>query len=900
MPTAVNVAQQCLTAESSYALEEAVKVARRRGHSQTTSLHAVSALLSLPTSVLRDACARVRNSAYSPRLQFKALDLCLSVSLDRIQSGQQQQPGSDDPPVSNSLMAAIKRSQAHQRRLPENFTMYQEMMSSQNQSSNSLSCVRVELRQLILSILDDPVVSRVFGEAGFRSSELKLSIIRPFPHLLRYSSRQQQPMFLCNVTGNYTESELNPVRWGFSVPNRNLAEDSDHGRISAVFTRDKGRNPLLVGESSQAVLTGFLNSLENRTEGLTSVNLSTEISDQVNVKLDKTYTDARFRDLEKVAEKGSGPGLVLSYGDLRVFTDGEGNGSAASYIVSRVAELLRRSGRRVWLIGAAASNDVYEKMVKKFPNVEKDWDLQLLTITTTTLRSSLPHHKSSLMGSFVPFGGFFSTPSDLKLPFSGLNKETTEPVSSISDQTQSTLPPWLQMTTRTDLIQTSGSKIPSVQTTEGLESACGSKSTISASASTGSAKSVTTDLNAKTCPVTTGFGLNNHLDDKDFAHPRSSSRDLNVESFKIIYRRLTDRVSGQDEAARVISCALSQPPRISTRRDVWLHLVGHDTVGKRRMSLVLAEIMYQSEHRFMPVDLGVTCDDVMRQRGKTMVDHIFEVLCRNPFCVVFLENIDKADEKLQMSLLKAIETGKFMDSHGREVGIGNTTFVMTSSSVENSGKIATYSEEKLLRAKGMKVEIWIETMSRLPNRRTISRLRSVKRRKMIGLRDTQDKNEILETGKQVNRTSNGVIDLNLPAQETETETEDSEEHSKLWLVNLKKHDRLTEVPFKPFDFEGLAERIKKSVKEIFEKCVGSSDCSLEIDPKIMERLLAAVYFYENRKDIIKELMEKVMARVFLHVKERYEITSCSVVKLLGRDLDVLGEDEMDLFLVKSQ
>ncbi|RID61415.1 hypothetical protein BRARA_E00567 [Brassica rapa] len=899
MPTAVNVAKQCLTAESSYALEEAVKVARRRGHSQTTSLHAVSALLSLPTSVLRDACARVRNSACSPRLQFKALDLCLSVSLDRIQPGQQQQqPGSDDPPVSNSLMAAIKRSQAHQRRLPENFRMYQEMMSSQNQSSNSLSCVRVELRQLILSILDDPVVSRVFGEAGFRSSELKLSIIRPFPHLLRYSSRQQQPMFLCNVTGNYTEPELNPVRWGYNVPNRNLAGDSDHRRISAVFTRDKGRNPLLVGESAHSVLTGFLSSLENRTDGLSTVSLSTEISDQVNVKFDKTYTDARFRELEKVAEKGSGPGLVLSYGDLRVFIDGDGNGSAASYIVSRVAELLRRSGRRVWLIGAATSNDVYEKMMKKFPNVEKDWDLQLLTITTTTLRSCLPHHKSSLMGSFVPFGGFFSTPSDLKLPFSGFNKETTEPVSSISDQTQSTLPPWLQMTTRTDLNQISGSKIPSMQTTEGLESVCGTKSTISASASTGSAKSITTDLNAKMCPVTTGFGLNNYLDDKDVAHPRSSSRDLNVESFKIIYQRLTDRFSWQDEAARVISSALSQPPRISTRRDVWLHLVGPDIVGKRRMSLVLAEIMYQSEHRFMPVDLGVTCDDVMRQRGKTMVDHIFEVLCRNPFCVVFLENIDKADEKLQMSLLKAIETGKFMDSHGREVGIGNTTFVMTSSSVDDSGTIATYSEEKLLRAKGRQVEVWIETVSRLSNVRTVSRLRSVKKRKMIGLRDTQDKNEILETGKQVNRTSNGVLDLNLPAQETETE--DSEEHSKLWLVNLKKHDRLTEVSFKPFDFEGLAERIKKSVKEIFEKCVGSSDCSLEIDPKIMERLLAAVYFSDSRKDIIKELMEKVMARVFLHVKERYEITSCSVVKLLGRDLDVLGEDEMDLFLVKSQ
>lgn len=185
--------------------------------------------------------------------------------------------------------------------------------------------------------------------------------------------------------------------------NRNLAGDSDHHRrISAVLARDKGRNPLLVGESSQAVLTGFLNSLDNRTDGLTAVSLSSEIFDQINVKFDKTYLDARFRELEKVAEQGSRPGLVLSYGDLRVFTDGEG--SAASYIVSRVSELLRRLGRRVWLIGATTSNEVYEKMVKKFPNVEKDWDMQLLTITTTTLGSCLPHHKSRslLLSLFLP------------------------------------------------------------------------------------------------------------------------------------------------------------------------------------------------------------------------------------------------------------------------------------------------------------------------------------------------------------------------------------------------------------------------------------------------------------------------------------------------------------------
>ncbi|KAL9843631.1 Protein SMAX1-LIKE 8 [Arabidopsis thaliana] len=117
-------------------------------------------------------------------------------------------------------------------------------------------------------------------------------------------------------------------------------------------------------------------------------------------------------------------------------------------------------------------------------------------------------------------------------------------------------------------------------------------------------------------------------------------------------------------------------------------------------------------------------------------------------------------------------------------------------------------------------------------------------------------------------------------------------------MNLKNHKRLIEVPFKPFDFEGLAEKIKKSVKENFDKCV-RSDCLLEVDPKIIERLLAAVYFSDSRKDI-KELLENIMSPVFLRIKERYEITTSCVVKLVGRDLDIFLEDQMDLFFVKSQ
>lgn len=204
MPTPVAVAIQCLTAEAAKALHDAVSVARRRGHAQTTSLHTVSAMLSQASSALRDACARARSAVFSTRLQFRALELSLSVSLDRVPSNS---CGSDEPPVSNSLMAAIKRSQAAQRRKPENFHLQQPCS------------VKVDLQHLILSILDDPVVSRVFAEAGFRSSEIKLAIIRPLTRLMHQQS---------------------PLRRSFPFPFS--AEDTDDlRRIAEVLSRKRGR-----------------------------------------------------------------------------------------------------------------------------------------------------------------------------------------------------------------------------------------------------------------------------------------------------------------------------------------------------------------------------------------------------------------------------------------------------------------------------------------------------------------------------------------------------------------------------------------------------------------------------------------------------------------------------------
>lgn len=381
MPTPVNVARQCLTPEAAHALDEAVAVARRRGHGQTTSLHAVSALLSLPSSTLRDACARARSSAYSPRLQFKALELCLSVSLDRVPSTQL----ADDPPVSNSLMAAIKRSQANQRRQPENFHLYHQIPQQ-----SSISCVKVELQHLLLSILDDPVVSRVFGEAGFRSSEIKLAIVRPLPNLLRYSRSRGPPLFLCNLS-EYSD----PGRHGFTFPFSGFpgfcGGDENCRRIAEVMDRNKGRNPLLVGVCAYSALQSFTEAIEKRKDsvlpvelsGLNTICIENDVSEFVTENFDKGSLSLKFEEVSAKVEQSLGPGLVVNFGDLNAFVGGDdAAGEAAGYVVDQLTRLLELHAGRVWLIGAAASDESYRKFLRKFPSVEKDWDLQLLPITS--------------------------------------------------------------------------------------------------------------------------------------------------------------------------------------------------------------------------------------------------------------------------------------------------------------------------------------------------------------------------------------------------------------------------------------------------------------------------------------------------------------------------------------
>lgn len=413
MPTTVSAARQCLAGEAVAALDEAIAIARRRGHAQTTSLHVISALLSLPSSsssLLRDALSRARSAAYCSRAQFKALELCFSMALDRLPSaastnsnggggggGGNSRRTPEEPPVSNSLMAAIKRSQATQRRHPDTFHLYQQ------QQQNSSSSVKVELQQLVLSILDDPVVSRVFGEAGFRSYDIKFAILRPPPSVLQFPrGGRSPPLFLCNFSLGADDFDLTSRSFSFPFSSHPLncdGAEENCRRIGEVLARKSSRNPLLVGVGASDAVRDFERSITSRSwsslppelRGLEFSSIEKDAVEFIGGTLDHPSLDSRFSDVRlrlAADEHRSSPGIIVSFGDLKGLVDmvrekkDDDHLTRLSYLVMELTRLLDGHRGRLWLMGSAATYEIYMKFLSLHPPVDKDWDLQLLPITS--------------------------------------------------------------------------------------------------------------------------------------------------------------------------------------------------------------------------------------------------------------------------------------------------------------------------------------------------------------------------------------------------------------------------------------------------------------------------------------------------------------------------------------
>jgi type VI secretion system protein VasG len=153
---------------------------------------------------------------------------------------------------------------------------------------------------------------------------------------------------------------------------------------------------------------------------------------------------------------------------------------------------------------------------------------------------------------------------------------------------------------------------------------------------------------------------------------------------------LADRVIGQDHALQAIAQRI-QTARAGLddpRRPIGVFLlVGPSGVGKTETALALADTLYGGERNLITINMSEyqEAHSISGLKGSPpgYVGYgeggvLTEAVRRKPYCVVLLDEIEKAHTDVMELFYQAFDKGFMEDAEGREVDFKNTVIILTS------------------------------------------------------------------------------------------------------------------------------------------------------------------------------------------------------------------------------
>ncbi|EOA15449.1 hypothetical protein CARUB_v10004091mg [Capsella rubella] len=890
--------QQTLTPEAATVLNQSIAEASRRNHGHTTPLHVAATLLSSSSGYLRQACIKSHPNSSHP-LQCRALELCFSVALERLpttttttSSSSSSPSQTQEPLLSNALTAALKRAQAHQRRgCPE-------------QQQQPLLAVKVELEQLIISILDDPSVSRVMREASFSSPAVKSAIEQSLIGNSVSSSRQ---------TGSPGILNTSAIGFGYrSVPapvNRNLYLNprlQQHGvgmqsgmmiqrtdeakRVIEIMIRTRKRNPVLVGDSEPQILVKeILEKIENGefSDG--------PLRDFQVIRLEKELVSqlaTRFCEISGLVEtRIGGGGVVLDLGDLKwLVVHPAANGGA----VTEMRQLLERYKGRLCLIGTATC-ETYLRCQVYYPSMENDWDLQAMPIAA---RSSLPamfprlgsnnnnsNNAMLLTNNTISIESISPTRS-FQIPMGKMSccsrclqsyeNDVAKVEKDLTGNNRSVLPQWLQNAKAND---DGDKKLTKDQQIVELQKKWNDlclrlHSNQSLSERTTPSTLPMMKLNSRSDITPPGSPVGTDLvlgrPNRVLSSPEKKTREacfgmlgdsFDIDLFKKLLKGLAKSVWWQHDAASSVAAAITECKHGNgkSKGDIWLIFTGPDRAGKSKMASALSDLVLGSQPITISLGSGSRTDDGSNLRGKTALDRFAEEVRRNPFAVIVLEDIDEADILLRNNVKLAMERGRICDSYGREVSLENVIIILTAnSSFGSSGNVTPIDETRLESqvSKGWQLRLSVcnssKTRKRKPN--------------WLHSEDNQTKQR-----KEI------CFDLN-EAAEFDSSSDVTVEHDQEDNGNLvQKLVALADdaILFRPVDFDSIKNRTAESLKKRFSN--GPADgLTVEIEDDALERIAGAIWL---SKISLEEWVEEAMGSSLTSVKSRVSSSEDTVIRI---------------------
>ncbi len=153
---------------------------------------------------------------------------------------------------------------------------------------------------------------------------------------------------------------------------------------------------------------------------------------------------------------------------------------------------------------------------------------------------------------------------------------------------------------------------------------------------------------------------------------------------------LTERVVGQQEAVKAVAEAVRRGfsgIRDENRPVASLLFTGPTGVGKTELCRVLSEELFGSKDAMIRLDMTEYMEKHSVSRligappgyvGYEEGGKLTEAVRRRPYCLVLLDELEKAHHDVSGILLQIMEEGQLTDSTGRRVSFRNAIVVMTS------------------------------------------------------------------------------------------------------------------------------------------------------------------------------------------------------------------------------
>ncbi|MDE5564924.1 MAG: AAA family ATPase, partial [Oscillospiraceae bacterium] len=153
---------------------------------------------------------------------------------------------------------------------------------------------------------------------------------------------------------------------------------------------------------------------------------------------------------------------------------------------------------------------------------------------------------------------------------------------------------------------------------------------------------------------------------------------------------LHERVIGQDEAVTKVSEAIlrSRAGIQDPNRPIGSFLfLGPTGVGKTELAKALAQALFDDEDSMVRIDMSEYMEKFSVSRligappgyvGYEEGGQLTEAVRRKPYCVVLLDEVEKAHPDVFNLLLQVLDDGRITDSQGRTIDFKNTILIMTS------------------------------------------------------------------------------------------------------------------------------------------------------------------------------------------------------------------------------